>query len=502
MPIYICPISFDAPRVPVITNEGVTYDFVFIARSLLRENTNHHADFSPMLDPTTHGAIDTLIYNRSTKELNDTLMGEVLPLSHEEQIEVASFYTQLVSRYPRLKIYGILALEGMRALIGSSMLAVQLAPQRAVIAQSLWDAAGNGLLPVVKALLRAGAAINQAKTDGTTPLYIAAQNGHQPVVTVLLAAGAAINLTTTNGATPLLIASNQGHQPVVTALLAAGADINLTTTNGATPLFVAAQNGHLPVVTALLAAGADINQAVTDGATPLLFAAQNGHLPVVTALLVAGADINQTTTNGSTPLLIASHQGHQPVVTALLAAGAAINQAKTDGTTPLYTATLFGHFQIVRALQLQQHAIMVHSPISIATQNGYPAFVKALLLKETVRDYYLNQIIIRPELMREAFTQNPVFFTELVTHRNEFWARLRGPTHFNLTPDAHKTLLKAILNSRHMPDETQRHPLHALFSASQPTGCFSFFSRVVNITLDDIQAYTDATYPGPTPSIH
>ena len=469
MPIYICPISFDAPRVPVITNEGVTYDFVFIARSLLRENTNHHADFSPMLDPTTHGAIDTLIYNRSTKELNDTLMGEVLPLSHEEQIEVASFYTQLVSRYPRLKIYGILALEGMRALIGSSMLAVQLAPQRAVIAQSLWDAAGNGLLPVVKALLRAGAAINQAKTDGTTPLYIAAQNGHQPVVTVLLAAGAAINLTTTNGATPLLIASNQGHQPVVTALLAAGADIN---------------------------------QSSTYGATPLLFAAQNGHLPVVTALLVAGADINQTTTNGSTPLLIASHQGHQPVVTALLAAGAAINQAKTDGTTPLYTATLFGHFQIVRALQLQQHAIMVHSPISIATQNGYPAFVKALLLKETVRDYYLNQIIIRPELMREAFTQNPVFFTELVTHRNEFWARLRGPTHFNLTPDAHKTLLKAILNSRHMPDETQRHPLHALFSASQPTGCFSFFSRVVNITLDDIQAYTDATYPGPTPSIH
>ena len=469
MPIYICPISFDAPRVPVITNEGVTYDFVFIARSLLRENTNHHADFSPMLDPTTHGAIDTLIYNRSTKELNDTLMGEVLPLSHEEQIEVASFYTQLVSRYPRLKIYGILALEGMRALIGSSMLAVQLAPQRAVIAQSLWDAAGNGLLPVVKALLRAGAAINQAKTDGTTPLYIAAQNGHQPVVTVLLAAGAAINLTTTNGATPLLIASNQGHQPVVTALLAAGADINLTTTNGATPLFVAAQNGHLPVVTALLAAGADINQVAT---------------------------------NGATPLLIASNQGHLPVVTALLAAGAAINQAKTDGTTPLYTATLFGHFQIVRALQLQQHAIMVHSPISIATQNGYPAFVKALLLKETVRDYYLNQIIIRPELMREAFTQNPVFFTELVTHRNEFWARLRGPTHFNLTPDAHKTLLKAILNSRHMPDETQRHPLHALFSASQPTGCFSFFSRVVNITLDDIQAYTDATYPGPTPSIH
>ena len=469
MPIYICPISFDAPRVPVITNEGVTYDFVFIARSLLRENTNHHADFSPMLDPTTHGAIDTLIYNRSTKELNDTLMGEVLPLSHEEQIEVASFYTQLVSRYPRLKIYGLLALEGMRALIGSSMLAVQLAPQRAVIAQSLWDAAGNGLLPVVKALLRAGAAINQAKTDGTTPLYIAAQNGHQPVVTVLLAAGAAINLTTTNGATPLLIASNQGHQPVVTALLAAGADINLTTTNGATPLFVAAQNGHLPVVTALLAAGADINQVAT---------------------------------NGATPLLIASNQGHLPVVTALLAAGAAINQAKTDGTTPLYTATLFGHFQIVRALQLQQHAIMVHSPISIATQNGYPAFVKALLLKETVRDYYLNQIIIRPELMREAFTQNPVFFTELVTHRNEFWARLRGPTHFNLTPDAHKTLLKAILNSRHMPDETQRHPLHALFSASQPTGCFSFFSRVVNITLDDIQAYTDATYPGPTPSIH
>lgn len=179
-----------------------------------------------------------------------------------------------------------------------------------------------------------------------------------------------------------------------------------------------------------------------------------------------------------------------PPVEALLAAGADPKQAKANGGTPLYTTVLFGHFDVIKALQRHQQAIIAHPPVSIASQQKYPAFVKALLSDETVRDYYLNQIIIKSEFMRDALRKNPVFFAELATHSNEIWARLSGPTHFNLAPDAHKTLLKAILNSAHVPDKTQRHPLHALFSSPQPTGWFSFFNRTANITLDDIQAYT------------
>ena len=370
MPMYICPISWCIPRVPVITNEGITYDFVSIARNLLRVNTNNNPNFNSSLDPTTDRPIDTLIYNHAAKELNDTLMDEVLPLNHEEKTEIALLYTQLVCRYPALRIYGIHTLEGVQALIGTLMPAIQIEPQRAVIVESLWDAACNG------------------------------------------------------------------------------------------------------------------------------------HLPVVTALLAAGAAVNQTNANGATPLFISAQKGHLPVVTALLDAGAAINQAMADGATPLHTAVLFNHFEVVHALLNHQHAVVPHPRMPIATRHRYPAFVKVLLSNEAVRDYYLTQITIKPELMRDAFTQNPVFFTELATYRNEIWARLRGPAHFNLAPDAHKALLKAILNSGQVPDKTQRHPLHALFSAPEPTGWRSFFSRTENIILNDIQAYTDATYPEPTLSIY
>ena len=61
----------------------------------------------------------------------------------------------------------------------------------------------------IKALIAAGANVNQGTTDnGTTPLYIASQNGHKAVVGDLIAAGGNVDLgTTDDGATPLYIAS-------------------------------------------------------------------------------------------------------------------------------------------------------------------------------------------------------------------------------------------------------------------------------------------------------
>jgi len=123
MPIYTCSISGYAPRVPVITNETITYDFVSIAKSLLRgENTNNDSG-NPLLDPGTRQPIDTLIYNRSIKDSNDELM-EVVPLSDEETNEIASFYRRLTHRYHGLRIYGLHALKGMTALIGAPMLSL------------------------------------------------------------------------------------------------------------------------------------------------------------------------------------------------------------------------------------------------------------------------------------------------------------------------------------------------------------------------------------------
>ena len=77
-------------------------------------------------------------------------------------------------------------------------------------------------------MLAAGADVNQAKTDGATPLFIAAQNGHAEVVAQLLAAGADVNKAPTSGfyseATALYIAAQYGHTEVVEQLIAHGAD--------------------------------------------------------------------------------------------------------------------------------------------------------------------------------------------------------------------------------------------------------------------------------------
>lgn len=88
-------------------------------------------------------------------------------------------------------------------------------------------------------------------------------------------------------------------------------------------LFTAAQNGQIQVVKRLLAEkGANVDQKDNNGWTPLNIAAQNGHSNVVELLLAKGAKIDQANSNGWTPLNSASLNGHSNVVELLLAKGA------------------------------------------------------------------------------------------------------------------------------------------------------------------------------------
>jgi len=93
---------------------------------------------------------------------------------------------------------------------------------------------------VVKALLAApGVDVNQAKTNGQTPLYGASYGGHTEVVKALLAAPGidANQVDGRYGQTPLCGASNRGHTEVVKALLAVpGIDVTRASKNGRTPL--------------------------------------------------------------------------------------------------------------------------------------------------------------------------------------------------------------------------------------------------------------------------
>ncbi len=78
------------------------------------------------------------------------------------------------------------------------------------IRTTLGLAAHCGLVRTVKAMLAAGADVNQKDTWGGTPLFDAAHEGHSQVVRVLLAAGAKKDIKRRDGATPASIARERG----------------------------------------------------------------------------------------------------------------------------------------------------------------------------------------------------------------------------------------------------------------------------------------------------
>eukprot|EP00931_Biecheleriopsis_adriatica_P115064 TRINITY_DN9090_c0_g1_i10.p1 TRINITY_DN9090_c0_g1~~TRINITY_DN9090_c0_g1_i10.p1 ORF type:complete len:533 (+),score=83.25 TRINITY_DN9090_c0_g1_i10:72-1670(+) len=148
---------------------------------------------------------------------------------------------------------------------------------------------------VAKALLAAGASVNEKNNDGATPLFKAETEG---VAKALLAAGASVNEKNVYGNTPLF-GGGAETEGVAKALLAAGASVNEKNIGGETPLFNAKNEG---VVKALLAAGASVNEKKTEG--------------VAKALLAAGASVNEKTMYGKTPLSYAENEGVRRVLQA------------------------------------------------------------------------------------------------------------------------------------------------------------------------------------------
>ncbi|MEX2466875.1 MAG: ankyrin repeat domain-containing protein [Gemmatimonadota bacterium] len=162
----------------------------------------------------------------------------------------------------------------------------------------LADAAMQGDLARVEALIREGADLDAAQGDGMTALHWAAEQGDVVMAQHLIEAGATVSLATRLGDyTPLHIAARGGDAEVVVALLEAGADPGArTSTGGSTPIHFAASTASESAVSALLEYGADPNVREDRwGQTPLMFAVSAGRLATVETLIRAGADLNAMT---------------------------------------------------------------------------------------------------------------------------------------------------------------------------------------------------------------
>ena len=88
----------------------------------------------------------------------------------------------------------------------------------------LVQAAREGDIATVRALIAKRANVNETSRDGSTALLWAAYHSDLAMAQALIAAGATTNTPNKYGVTPLLQASRTGATPVVQALLRAGAD--------------------------------------------------------------------------------------------------------------------------------------------------------------------------------------------------------------------------------------------------------------------------------------
>lgn len=206
------------------------------------------------------------------------------------------------TRHARLPVRGALALALLSPMAAQALPPALVSPAlHHFIARRLTtppvtapiaDAAMQGDVATVRALLAKGADVSAAQPDGMTALHWAAQRGDSALAALLLRAKASVSgATRIGGYQPLHVAAEAGSAAVVKQLLAARADARALTTEGVTPLHLAALAGVPASITALLRAGADVN-ALEPGwnQSPLMVAAGKGRADAVRVLLTAGAN--------------------------------------------------------------------------------------------------------------------------------------------------------------------------------------------------------------------
>ena len=229
---------------------------------------------------------------------------------------------------------------------------------------------------------------------GLTPLVYAARSNDLDSVKALLDAGADINQVTNYGWSPLLVATQNRYYKLGAYLIERGADVNLPNKGGWTPLYLATDNrniesgdypvrkpdmDHLDFIKLLLDKRANVNARMKDstetrtvftnqwldenGATPFLRASQSGDLALMKLLLEYGADPKIPTVLGVTALQVAagigwvegityewSPEATREAVKMLIDLGLDVNAQADTGRTALHGAAHKGRTDVIQVL--------------------------------------------------------------------------------------------------------------------------------------------------------
>ena len=217
---------------------------------------------------------------------------------------------------------------------------------------------GTGQLKLIKALVKAGANVNNKDYDGNFPLFCAARGGRKDIFDYLapltnselrqlaekeLARGLVYRQRRDNYAVEAFVhAALFGNLKAVSKALSLQIDINSISSNGETALHKAIRNKQLSIVEVLLEVGANPNIKDEDerGNTPLIIALLQGDHEdeIFQALLRAGADVNDSNNLGETALMIAVYCWNTFAIKQLLQAGVDVNTKNERGDTALFYA--------------------------------------------------------------------------------------------------------------------------------------------------------------------
>jgi uncharacterized protein len=228
----------------------------------------------------------------------------------------------------------------------------------------LMFAAREGDLESARLLVSAGANVNTIAGDGKDALGLAIFNGNYDLASFLIDGKSNVNQADTQGFTPLFWAVDRRNMetapnfpwmitadplPLIRKLLDAGANPNALVNNTprarmragsprivfATALMRAAFSADLELVKLLLSYGADPKIISSDGETMIEAAAGLGfiqgyskgrtaaeRLEVVKLFVGLGADVNQADDYGITPLMVAGNLGDPAIIQYLVDVGA------------------------------------------------------------------------------------------------------------------------------------------------------------------------------------
>lgn len=341
----------NAPAVRLLIENG--------ADIAMNSAANNEGRANPYLAPTARSRIREFYQNtgQGGRALDPTQLEDGAP-----EVEVTR--EELLKRLPPQLVEDFMRDERLRA----ERQGVTPAPQkmRRGGLTALHFAVREADLESVKALVEAGADVNQVSEFGWTPLLTATQNRFYELGKYLLEHGANPNVANEGGWNPLYIATDNrniesgdyptrkpdmDHLEYIKLLLAAGTDPNLRMNSstetrtifthqwlreeGATPFLRAAQSSDVELMKLLLEHGADPNLNTLVGVTPLMVASgiawvegvtfewsEAANKEAIQMLLDLGNDVNaQDKEDGRTALMGAAHKGRNYAVQMLVDAG-------------------------------------------------------------------------------------------------------------------------------------------------------------------------------------